>query len=72
MFKETPTYQLLHSSSINDKNAVQAKHIRKAGIPVSNMGAGAGPAYKSGGRSFDCLKVLFGKEIKKNLGRLCQ
>ena len=33
VFKETPTYQLLHSS-INDKNAVQAKHIRKAGLPV--------------------------------------
>ena len=32
-FKEAPAYQLLHSS-INDKNAVQAKHIRKVGIPV--------------------------------------
>ena len=34
VFKETPSYQLLLSSSINDKNAVQAKHIRKVGLPV--------------------------------------
>ena len=33
VFKEAPAYQLLHSS-INDKNAVQAKHIRIVGIPV--------------------------------------
>ena len=33
VFKQAPAYQLLHSS-INDKNAVQAKHIRKVGIPV--------------------------------------
>ena len=33
VFKGTPTYQLLHSS-INDKIAVQAKHIKKVGIPV--------------------------------------
>ena len=34
VFKETPSYQLPHSSSINDRNAVQAKHIRKVGLPV--------------------------------------
>ena len=32
-FKEALAYQLLHRS-INDKNAVQAKHIRIVGIPV--------------------------------------
>ena len=33
VFKEAPAYQLLHSS-IDDKNVVQAKHIRKVEIPV--------------------------------------
>ena len=33
VFKEAPAYQLLHCS-INDENVVQAKHIRKVGIPV--------------------------------------
>ena len=32
-FKETPTYYVL-CCSIYDKNAVQAKHIRKVGLPV--------------------------------------
>ena len=34
VFKQTPTHQQIHSSSINDKRAVQAKHIRKVGLPA--------------------------------------
>ena len=35
-FKETPTSKLFHSN-INDKNALQAKHNRKVGLPGSGI-----------------------------------